>query len=814
MARQGGEEVSRESDEVAVSAVDRVGSLKVDGAREASLRLVVEHLDFEGLPKHLITEVGQQLKSALATNGNRGVASGGECARGGSVRHGKIQESSLVRLVRRSSRSRTETSTRNEGSGDVTVARAIASPAGSAAIRASDDGGIGRGGGAFSPRRAAPRMLAAAWRQPLVGWKAMLRALALAIPVILMSLLYLPCVTYSEWYIDELFAAVRNPDARGETPLMKLLSHDFWGNSLWDKGWTHKSYRPLVVLSYAMQYRLSDIKPQPLRAFNVALHATNSALLHVLIRRSGTPWHWAALAAALFAAHPVHAENVIYLVGRADALATFCWLLAMLTWPSGGGAGRRRLSLSSIMRVGLAVVLAVIGGLCKEIGFVVLVQLAVVELLGVSPLRGSAPLLGVFGLVFLGRSWFTHGTAAAFSWIDTPVQYHEDVVVRCFTYLYFHAKYAQLMVFPWVLSWDYSLDALPLLRATWRDARVLGVLATYLGVVAVASWGFAVKSRRVLVGLSNVLVPFVPASNLFFLVGVTVGERLLYPCNVGGAMLLAAVATGRTRACSGADGGKRGGRGSRRFFLLGMALLCFFAGRCGLRVHQWSCKEALFAPDAANFPRSTKARHQIGTVLHQQGRFDEALHHFSASLELNPSSALTDYCVAQILIETGRTQEALVRLEKILSGHKLGFGNFNIFSLYVDYGFTLMMLRRFEESLQPLLQGLSLNEDVPHGLNALGYSYMNLGRLQEAAAAFERGVSYEETNPYLINNLGVANMLMGQLEIGSELIMRAAAAEPSVPAFAQNVQILRFISQNGQWPTTHNLICELFFNRG
>ena len=29
------------------------------------------------------------------------------------------------------------------------------------------------------------------------------------------------------------------------------------------------------------------------------------------------------------------------------------------------------------------------------------------------------------------------------------------------------------------------------------------------------------------------VIPFIPASNLLFLVGTTVGERLLYPCTVG-----------------------------------------------------------------------------------------------------------------------------------------------------------------------------------------------------------------------------------------------------------------------------------------
>ena len=35
----------------------------------------------------------------------------------------------------------------------------------------------------------------------------------------------------------------------------EVFSNDFWGNPLWGQSWTHKSYRPLAVLSFAWQFR-------------------------------------------------------------------------------------------------------------------------------------------------------------------------------------------------------------------------------------------------------------------------------------------------------------------------------------------------------------------------------------------------------------------------------------------------------------------------------------------------------------------------------------------------------------------------------
>eukprot|EP00439_Symbiodinium_sp_Y106_P041422 s2296_g5.t1 len=625
--------------------------------------------------------------------------------------------------------------------------------------------------------------------------------------VLTLSMVFAPCVAYSEWYIDELFAAVRNADARGDTPLLELLRHDFWGNSL-QGGWTHKSYRPLVVLSYVAQYWLNswDFKPQPLRAFNVAVHAANSILLVLVLRRLKVAPCPAFLAAALFAVHPVHAENAIYLVGRADSMATCCWLVACLSW----NPLQRRGIVSHTWRVSLVTVLAVLGGFCKESGFCVLLHLAVVELLGPRPLSGALPLVGAFCAVFLGRNWITSGTSAGFSFVDAPVQYRSDLFVRSATYLYFHAKYAQLMVFPWVLSWDYSYNALPDLAGTWQDLRMLAILAAYLSLLSLAAWAFAKRKRLVLIGLSNMIIPFVPASNLFFVVGVTVGERLLYPCNIGAAIVIGAMCTPGKVPEMHTEGAVvqrpvEGHAKFRWFKMLLAAMLIVFAVLARMRTYQWSSRELLFGADAKNYPQSTKARHQFGTlgmgmtVLHKMERFDEALFHFEAAEQIYDGTGLTQYCIGQILLETGRAREAEEKFQKILSGHALGF--------------SLVLQQRFAEAVDPIKEGLRRNEDVPYGLNALGYSYLNVGKMQEALEALELGLKYDPTNAYLENNLGVANIYSGQLNEGAIRIARSAQLEPGVAAFAHNVVLLREMADTGKWPAKQFAL-ELFYNRG
>ena len=58
------------------------------------------------------------------------------------------------------------------------------------------------------------------------------------------------CVSYDgDLVFDDSEAIVGNKDLLPETPLSNLFINDFWGNKL-DSKTSHKSYRPLTVLSF------------------------------------------------------------------------------------------------------------------------------------------------------------------------------------------------------------------------------------------------------------------------------------------------------------------------------------------------------------------------------------------------------------------------------------------------------------------------------------------------------------------------------------------------------------------------------------
>ncbi|WP_428936749.1 glycosyltransferase family 39 protein [Fontivita pretiosa] len=106
--------------------------------------------------------------------------------------------------------------------------------------------------------------------------------------------------------------------------------HLYWTESY--NGGVDNLYRPLVSMTYAIQWWLHGDRPWAFHLVNVLLHGAVSACAAELARRlAGQRAAW--VAGLLFAAHPIHVEAVANIVGRAElmcALGTLGALVLML----------------------------------------------------------------------------------------------------------------------------------------------------------------------------------------------------------------------------------------------------------------------------------------------------------------------------------------------------------------------------------------------------------------------------------------------------------------------------------------------------
>jgi len=101
-------------------------------------------------------------------------------------------------------------------------------------------------------------------------------------------------------------------------------------------------YRPLTVLSFGVDWLLWGFAPAGYYATNLLLHLLGAALVWRLAALLFPRAPWKALfAAALFALHPGHEYNLLWLSGRGDVLCTVFVLLSLIgliAWLRGGRA--------------------------------------------------------------------------------------------------------------------------------------------------------------------------------------------------------------------------------------------------------------------------------------------------------------------------------------------------------------------------------------------------------------------------------------------------------------------------------------------
>ncbi len=108
---------------------------------------------------------------------------------------------------------------------------------------------------------------------------------------------------------DDDKAILWNQDIRPATPWKQLLVHDFWGTSL-TSPLSHKSYRPLCVATFKLNYLVHGLAPMGYHLVNVLLHGV---VCYLYVQLCGVIFSevWPALIAGLlFAVHPIHTEAV------------------------------------------------------------------------------------------------------------------------------------------------------------------------------------------------------------------------------------------------------------------------------------------------------------------------------------------------------------------------------------------------------------------------------------------------------------------------------------------------------------------------
>lgn len=354
----------------------------------------------------------------------------------------------------------------------------------------------------------------------------------------ILALLVYGCTLHGTFVYDDRAVILSDP---------RISSPGLWG-TFWTRPYmlmrADKLYRPLVSMSFAVQWFIHGSRAWPYHAVNLVLHACVAAGVAELGRRlAGVPVAW--VAGLLFAVHPAHVEAVAGLVGRSEllcALATIAGLCAFLSRP---------LNPRRILFISLCFVVAL---LSKEQGMLfpgLLCALVPFRAKQVTEPPGSrAKLWLCVSLVYLLAAYvFVRERMIGFTWDKVFLEWVMNPMVRshgidrALIPVVLIGRYFVLLVAPRRQSLDYGGAAIGWTVNAQEPYLYVGALAV-LGWVVVLVWSLRRRNWAVFFCLLGLAMTYGMVGNIVALIGTIFAERLMY---LPSAFFLLVVAMGVAR---------------------------------------------------------------------------------------------------------------------------------------------------------------------------------------------------------------------------------------------------------------------------
>jgi hypothetical protein len=379
-------------------------------------------------------------------------------------------------------------------------------------------------------------------------------------------------------------------------------------------------YRPLSRASYLLDYQLFGMHPAGFHAVNVLIHLLNVLLLYLLALRLFRMTAPAALAAALFAVHPINTETVDFLSARNTLLTLFFVFSSLLVFHKGLMArSRGRLVLSGFLWF--------LGLLSKEPAAVAIVIFGVMAFMlpeqrASTPGQRAAVMLphfvfaGVYALLRMIALGGTLGEGASMSGLTGRITGN----------IYTIPRYLGLILFPSHLTIAHPLSsqpfgAPPLLIAVW-------------GVIVISTWLLLrTRSAPVLFGLLWFVINYIPISNIVPIPSAPMAERYLYLPAVG----LWIIAADRGYALYAKL------HNSKALAAAAAAIMVLLGGVTAHRSGDWKNNIALFGSVVRSDPASAFGHFNLGNSLRDAGDWEGATREWLETLRLDPghSGAMT-----------------------------------------------------------------------------------------------------------------------------------------------------------------------------
>ncbi len=563
---------------------------------------------------------------------------------------------------------------------------------------------------------------------------------------------------------DDVVLIENNPAIKHWRTMPSLLAGDILPGP--EDGDRSNYYRPLQMLTYALDYQVWGLEPFGFHLTSTTIHAAAVVLLFYLGRRLFAEPAPALAAAALWAVHPVHTEAVTYLSGRSDPLAGMLLLAGLLASLRAGERTAwqrawRALSLAAFFLALLAREAALVW-----LALVPLVDLAACRRQGRGPrwhrdlLGRYLPYLAVAAAYLALRGLATMPAPFAGGTAEIPL------ALRLLTMAKVVWQYLAFLAMPLDPHMERRVEPVASFVEPAFLAAAVGVAA-----VLVLAWQLRRRMWPVSFGIAWFFLALLAVSNVVPL-ATFMAEHWLYVPSMGLAL------------AAGWLSGRFGERWRQPVATALVVLVAAYGLATVRRNRDWRDSRTLFESTVAAAPWSARAWSNLGNAYLELGDLDRARPALERALAIASGAAPVARLDLGVLHrQAGRPEAALEEFRLLLAADPRDALAYNEIAL------TLAALGRPDEAGEAFATALELDPTVAAIRSNYGNWHFRRGELEAALAHYRAALRLDPDYAEAYNNLGSVELRRGHPERAVAAYREALKLDPGLEAARRNLEI-------------------------
>lgn len=512
--------------------------------------------------------------------------------------------------------------------------------------------------------------------------------------------------------------------------------------------------RYLGNLSFSVNYAVAGLNPFGYHVTNVLIHATNALLVYYLITLTfmtpalaGTRLSSGIVAMAtafIFLVHPIQTQAVSYIVQRFASLATFFYLLSIISYVKARLDFIETKNFSSKRHLGyylMSIVFACFAMKTKEIAFTLPFAIGLYEIyffgnrekikqriLYIIPLFLTLLIIPL-SMLDLTASSSVGDIAENF---DNVTKDNWVTLARS-EYLYTQFRvittYLRLLVLPVRQNLDYDYHA----SRTFFSGDVITAFSFLLMIFALGLLSFK-KYRLVSFGIIWFFLTLSVESSIIPIRDVIVEHRVYLP-SVGFFLAVTAffdqmISLQKVKIT---------------VIALLVLILSFFTYQ---RNDAWASEESIWKDVIAKSPYNARAYGSLGTVYKKRGEHDKAIELFEKSMSLGKAYPEVFLHLGDIYFDRKDYNEAVMYLEAAL---KIDFSKKVRLGILNKLGRTYGKLGENEKAVEAFEEAIRLYPDATVPYNNLGVLYARIGQIDKAIETFQTALKIKESKNIYYN---------------------------------------------------------------